>query len=87
MTDSTEARTRPIRLRPDELQFLNRQLASMARLNMPIAKGLRILARDVQSEDFKALVQSVQQDLDEGLSLPDALAKYPETFSSLQLEV
>lgn len=86
MTDPT-SRTRPIRLKPDELQFLNRQLASMARLNMPIAKGLRILARDVKSEDFKALVQAVQQDLDEGLSLPDALAKYPETFSSLQLEV
>jgi type II secretory pathway component PulF len=79
--------TRSIRLRAEDVQFFNRQIASMARLNMPIAKGLRILARDVENPDFKAMIQSVQQDLDEGLSLPDALAKYPQTFSSLQLEI
>ena len=76
-----------ISLSQDEVQFFNRQLASMARLNMPIAKGLRILARDVESADFKALIESVQQDLDEGLTLQEALSKYPETFSALQLQV
>lgn len=82
-----ETRTRPIKLRPEDVQFFNRQLASMARLQMPIAKGLRILARDVENPDFKAMIQSVQQDLDEGMNLPEALAKFPETFSNLQLEI
>lgn len=59
----------------------------MARLNMPIAKGLRILARDVQDEKFRRVIEAVQQDLDEGVSLQDALAKYPQTFSQLQLEI
>ncbi|MGE0712243.1 MAG: type II secretion system F family protein [Planctomycetota bacterium] len=83
----TQSATQTIKLRPEEVQFFNRQLASMARLNMPIAKGLRILAREVENPEFRAMIQSVQQDLDEGLSLPDALAKYPQTFSALQLEV
>jgi len=78
---------RRISLSQEEVQFFNRQLASMARLNMPIAKGLRILARDVESANFKALIESVQQDLDEGLTLQEALSKYPETFSDLQLQV
>jgi type II secretory pathway component PulF len=78
---------RRISLSQDEVQFFNRQLASMARLNMPIAKGLRILSRDVESANFKALIESVQQDLDEGLTLQEALSKYPETFSALQLQV
>lgn len=76
-----------IRLTSDEVLFFNRQLASMARLNMPIAKGLRILARDVQSPGFKALLEGVQHDLDEGRSLLEALSKYPESFSRLQLEI
>jgi len=78
---------RRISLSQEEVQFFNRQLASMARLNMPIAKGLRILSRDVESANFKALIESVQQDLDEGLTLQEALSKYPETFSDLQLQV
>lgn len=76
-----------IRLKPEDLQFFNRQIASMARLNMPIAKGLRILARDVQDPAFRRLIEAIQQDLDEGVSLQDALSKFPNAFSSLQLEV
>ncbi|RMG15499.1 MAG: type II secretion system F family protein [Planctomycetota bacterium] len=76
-----------IKLREDEVLFLNRQIASMARLGMPLAKGLRILARDVTSEDLRRVVEGIQQDLDEGHSLQEALAKYPRTFSRIHLEV
>lgn len=83
----SEGADAPIRLAPEDVLFFNRQLASMARLNMPIAKGLRILARDVQSPGFKRLLEMVQQDLDEGRSLVDALSKHPESFGRLQLEI
>ncbi len=87
-TDATATQSGAgIRLSSDEVLFFNRQLASMARLNMPIAKGLRILARDVQSPGFKALLEGVQHDLDEGRSLLEALSKHPESFSRLQLEI
>lgn len=76
-----------IRLRSEDVQFFNRQIASMARLNMPISKGLRILARDVTDPEFRLLIETVQQDLDEGMSLEEALARHPETFSNLHLEI
>lgn len=78
---------RPIRLKPQDTLFFNRQVASFARLGMPISKGLRILARDIDDPDFKHLIQQVQQDLDEGRPLQDALARFPETFSALHIEI
>lgn len=82
-----EQKTTGIRLRGDDVLFFNRQLASMARLNMPIAKGLRVLARDVAEGEFRQLIEQVQQDLDEGRSLQEALSRHPETFTPLHLEV
>lgn len=88
MTEDARIQTRaPIRLKPEDVLFFNRQLASMARLNMPIAKGLRILAREVRDPGFKQLVEEIQHDLDEGRTLQEALGKHPETFSNLHLEI
>lgn len=78
---------RPYRISPDQLLFFNRQLASMARLNMPLAKGLRILAREVDDPEFKGLLEAIQRDLDEGVPLQNALMKHPETFSTLYVEI
>ena len=80
-------KARPFRIGADQLLFFNRQLASMARLNMPLAKGLRILAREVDDPEFKGLLEAIQRDLDEGVPLQNALMKHPETFSTLYVEI
>jgi type II secretory pathway component PulF len=82
-----ESIARPFKVSADQLLFFNRQLASMARLNMPLAKGLRILAREVDDPEFKGLLESIQRDLDEGVPLQNALMKHPETFSTLYVEI
>ena len=69
--------TTNIRLGPDDVQYFNRQIAQMARLNMPFSKGLEILARDVTDTNFRTLLEMVQQDLDEGRPLETALARHP----------
>lgn len=76
-----------IKLQPHQILFLNRQLASMARLNMPLAKGIKILAKEVKEDNFRAVLVSVQKDLEEGIPLSEALGKYPNSFSKLYLEV
>ncbi len=76
-----------IRLTPKQLAFFNRQLASMARLNMPIAKGLKIMAREVTDVEFRRLIEGVQRDLEEGKTLQEALGRYPATFSTIHLEL
>ncbi|MEZ6186071.1 MAG: type II secretion system F family protein [Planctomycetota bacterium] len=79
--------TTNIRLNPDDIQYFNRQIAQMARLNMPFSKGLEILARDVTDPNFRTLIEMVQQDLDEGRPLDQALSRHPATFTPLMREV
>jgi type IV pilus assembly protein PilC len=76
-----------IRLNAKQLAFFNRQLASMARLNMPLAKGLRIMAREVSDHDFRTLIEGVQKDLEEGRTLEESLARYPKSFSAIYVEL
>lgn len=87
MAGAATASTRQAKLQPHQVLFFNRQLASMARLNMPLAKGVKILAREVDEESFRVVLEGVQRDLEEGVPLSTALAKYPESFSRLYLEV
>jgi type IV pilus assembly protein PilC len=83
----SDVQARGVKLNAKQLAFFNRQLASMARLNMPLAKGLRIMAREVSDGHFRGLIESVQHDLEEGRTLQDALAKYPESFSEIYIEL
>jgi len=80
-------RTRTCRLGHDELSFFNRQLASMARLDLPFPEGLRSLAEEVDGHDFHKLVTVVLGDLEEGQSLSDALRSHPAVFSDLYLGI
>jgi type II secretory pathway component PulF len=75
------------RLTTKQLAFFNRQLASMARLNMPLTRGLKIMAREVTDLDFRQLIERVQQDLEEGKTLQEALTRHPETFTQIHLEL
>lgn len=81
------AEVRRVRLNAKQLAFFNRQLASMARLNMPLAKGLRIMAREVSDGEFRELIEGVQRDLEEGRTLQESLAKYPDSFGEIYIEL
>jgi type IV pilus assembly protein PilC len=76
-----------VKLNAKQLAFFNRQLASMARLNMPLSKGLKIMSREVNEPQFRRLIESVQHDLEEGKTLQEALAKYPESFGAIYIEL
>jgi type IV pilus assembly protein PilC len=78
---------RNTRLTPKQITFLNRQLASMARLDMPLARGLKVLGREVDEPRFREVLDSVQQDLEEGRSLQEALGRFPNSFNEIYLEM
>ena len=78
---------RGARIGYDELRFFNRQLASMARLDLPLPDGLKTLSEEVESPVFQGLVTEVHGDLSQGLSLSDALARHTDVFSELYLGI
>lgn len=75
------------RLGYDELTFLHRQLASMARLNLPFVQGLGPLAEETEHRDFGRLVRAMLADLEEGKTLSQALAARKGVFSDLYVGV
>jgi type IV pilus assembly protein PilC len=79
--------TRTARVGLDELTFLNRQLASMARLDLPFPQGLKALAEEVEGREFQKLIQEVLADLEEGKLLSEALARQSGVFSDLYLGI
>ena len=71
----------------DELSFFNRQLASMARLDLPFAEGLKSLAQEVDGAEFRRMIRGLLEDLEEGHRLSEALEKQDHAFSDLYIGV
>ena len=84
---TTPGPTGSVRIGAEQLVFFNRQLASMARLNLPLSRGLKSLAKEVQDENFRVVIDSVQKDLEQGVPLKDALLKFPGSFPKLYIEI
>lgn len=76
-----------VKLHARQVSFFNRQLASMARLNMPLSRGLKVLAREVSEPGFRSVIEGVQRDLEEGRSLQEAMSKFPASFNPIYLEM
>jgi len=74
-------------LKPDQMVFFNRQLGSMLKLDLPIAKGMKALAREAGDPVFREVVESVRRDLEQGVALTAALAKFPHSFPPLYIEM
>lgn len=77
----------PVNLSLEQFLFFNRQLASMARLDLPISSGLKSLSQEVTQPGFRKLITTIQQDMEQGRSLHQSLEKYPNVFSKLYLEI
>lgn len=80
LTDEVRAQ---IKLTPDEFVFFNRQLASMCRLDIPLADGLLALSKEVSSRALRDLVTDVQLDVANGTRISQATRRYTRVFPTL----
>lgn len=86
----TEKRGRPRlrkgrrgKVKPDDLVVFSRQLATMVDAGLPLIQGLNVLNEQMENRTFKAVGKDVEKDIEGGANLSDALAKHPQVFSSL----
>ena len=74
-------------LTPDQLIYLNEEIAGMARAGLPLEEGLASIAREMSRGNLKEATQLLAQDLKQGKSLPEAIAaqqgRVPKFYSSL----
>ncbi|MEB3207107.1 MAG: type II secretion system F family protein, partial [Vampirovibrionales bacterium] len=60
-----------------------RNMAIMSRAGIPLTDGLIFFENFVTHEGFKAIVRSLRQDIMTGQSLSSAMAKHPQMFNNL----
>lgn len=95
LIDITEAKVSPLkqiwnkinplkpRVKSKDLVLFSRQLSTLVSAGVPIVQGLSIIIDQVESPLFKDIVEQIRQDIEAGVSIPDAMAKHPQAFSEL----
>jgi len=71
------------RVTSDDLTLLCRQLATLLGAGVTILKSLDIIAQQVSSKMLYKVIKDLQKQMESGLSLHEAIAKHPEVFSEI----
>src|SRR3989338_7194335 len=69
----------------DECYLLTRQLAVLQRAGVPLLSSLNALQSQIPSRAVQAVLRTVYQDLNEGRTLSQALARHPRVFGPVFL--
>ena len=64
-----------------DVVVFSRQLAVMASANIPIVQSLKILDQQTKNPRMKEIVKNIEEEVDGGAKLSQALARYPKVFS------
>ena len=66
-----------------DLALMTRQLATLVRAGMPLEQALRALGEQAGSRQLQSVITGVRAHITEGLSLGEALARFPGTFPQM----
>ena len=70
-----------------ELVVFSRQLATLVSAGVPIVQGLGILVEQADSAVFKNVIQTIRSDIEQGISITEAMKKHPIAFSELYVSM
>jgi type IV pilus assembly protein PilC len=73
------------RVKPNDLAVMTRQLSTMVSSGMTILRAFSVLEEQTESKMLKETLAGVRRDVEAGLLLSDALARYPKVFSPLYI--
>jgi type IV pilus assembly protein PilC len=75
------------RVKTKDLVIFSRQLAVMSSATMPIVQSLRVLVKQTENEALKIIVSDVADEVEGGVKLSAALAKFPDVFSDFYVNM
>lgn len=75
------------KVKNDQLVMMTRQLSAMVGAGVPLIRSLTSLSSHAESVPLKKILVVVIKDVEGGISLGDALAKHPETFSDVYVNM
>ncbi|MEN8144124.1 MAG: type II secretion system F family protein [Gemmatimonadota bacterium] len=75
----------PVKTR--ELVIMTRQFATMVNAGLPLVQALDILAKQSDNKALQATIVAVQNDVESGNTLADALREHPKVFQPLYINM
>lgn len=66
-----------------DVVIFTRQLSTMIDAGLPLVQCLQILARQQSNPTFRKVLTGIQQDVETGTTLADAMRKHPKVFDNL----
>lgn len=71
------------KVKQSHLTTFTRQLATLTGAGLPLLRSLRIAEEQVESSNLKKALAEVIEDIEEGSTLSEALARHPKIFNKL----
>lgn len=75
------------KVKKDHLVMMTRQLSAMVGAGVPLVRSLTSLSNHSESPALKKILEAVISDVEAGAQLGDALAKHPETFNDVYVNM
>jgi type IV pilus assembly protein PilC len=75
------------KVKSDDLVMFTRQLSAMVGAGVPLLRALNSLEEHTESAELKKVLSGIIKDIQDGSALGDALAKYPNTFSDVYVNM
>lgn len=75
------------KVKTKEIVYFSRQLATMQAAALPLVNALSILAEQTESKGFKSILTQIRDDISSGVQMSEALAKHPQAFPSLYINM
>lgn len=83
----TAKKSRHRKVKLADLVVFTRQLSTMISAGVPLARSLSALQGDAENPYLREVLASVTKDVESGLSLGDAFAKFPNVFSDVYVNM
>lgn len=68
-----------------DVTVFSRQFATVINAGLPVVQSLAILQRQAEKEGMKNALKKIREDVETGLPLSDAMAKFPGIFNKLYI--
>ena len=75
------AKNKPVK--PVDIAFFTRQMATMMRSGVPLLQGLEITAGGIEKQKLKDIVYEIKNDVNSGTDFSTSLTRHPEHFDDL----
>lgn len=75
------------KIKSADLVIFTRQLSTMVAAGVPLARSLAALQNDATSPYMRLVLSGVTKDIESGIPLGDAFAKYPDVFSDVYVNM